>query len=92
MSIRLDHAIIRPSQSLVKGGGPAARFRISYASLVRSSAAPWAPNSVCVANHPPGAVAKHCAVWTKPLTGSRYACLLVEAFSSTICVRAAERV
>jgi hypothetical protein len=27
--IRMDHAIIRPSQSLVKGGGPAAQFRLS---------------------------------------------------------------
>jgi hypothetical protein len=27
----MDHAIIRPSQSLVKGGGPAAQFRLSYA-------------------------------------------------------------
>src|SRR5258706_12657801 len=25
----MDHAIIRPSQSLVKGGGPAAQFRLS---------------------------------------------------------------
>ena len=24
----MDHAIIRPSQSLVKGGGPAAQFRL----------------------------------------------------------------
>ena len=28
--IRMDHAIIRSSQSLVKGGGPAAQFRRSY--------------------------------------------------------------
>jgi hypothetical protein len=28
---RMDHAIIRPSQSLVKGGGPAAQFRLSDA-------------------------------------------------------------
>jgi len=27
--IRMDHAIIRPSQSLVKGRGPAAQFRLS---------------------------------------------------------------
>ena len=26
---RMDHAIIRPSQSLVKGGGSAAQFRLS---------------------------------------------------------------
>jgi hypothetical protein len=27
--IRMDQAIIRPSQPLVKGGGPAAQFRLS---------------------------------------------------------------
>jgi len=32
--IRMDHAIIRPSQSLVKGGGPAAQFRLSDVLLV----------------------------------------------------------
>jgi len=26
---RMDHVIIHPSQSLVKGGGPAAQFRLS---------------------------------------------------------------
>jgi hypothetical protein len=30
----MDHAIIRPTQSLVKGGGPAAQFRLSDGALV----------------------------------------------------------
>src|SRR5216684_7796745 len=30
----MDHAIIRPSQSLVKGGGPAAQFRLSDGASV----------------------------------------------------------
>ena len=34
----MDHAIIRPSQSLVKGGGPAAQFRLSDGVLVHYSA------------------------------------------------------
>jgi len=35
----MDHAIIRPSQSLVKGGGPAAQFRLSDGP---SGSWPWA--------------------------------------------------
>lgn len=31
--IRMDHATIRPSQSLVKGRGPAAQFRLSDGAL-----------------------------------------------------------
>src|SRR6266852_44390 len=31
----MDHAIIRPSQSLVKGGGPAAQFRLSDGASVQ---------------------------------------------------------
>ena len=36
--IRMDHAIIRPSQSLVKGGGPAAQFRLSDARSLSEAA------------------------------------------------------
>jgi hypothetical protein len=41
----MDHAIIRPSQSLVKGGGPAAQFRLSaYPEVISSSIAIWEAN------------------------------------------------
>jgi len=40
----MDHAIIRPSQSLVKGGGPAAQFRLSDASGQNWLGEGWLPH------------------------------------------------